>query len=140
MKPPTPPRAEAPARVLAMIVAANGLVDDCELRALDELDAFARLDISRERFVELAAACAAEVGTHLCECSWLCAEDLRYLDALLDAVPDPEQRALVCRLGAVVMKADGRETLDERLVYDHALARWHISEASASLQPLSRAP
>lgn len=124
--------AEAPARALAMMVAANGRIDELELGALDTLDAFSCLGVSRARFVALAQACLRDVGTGLCERSWLRAEDLRYIDALLDAVPAPDQRVLVCRLAAAVITADGRVSDDERLVYGHALTRWHISQEAVT--------
>ncbi len=123
----TPPAAsEAPAHALAMIVAANGHIDERELGVLDQLDAFRRVGVSRERFVDMARSCVADVGVHLSERSWLCADHMAYVDALLDAVPNPDDRMLVCRLAAAVVTADGRVTHDERLVYDHALARWRI--------------
>lgn len=120
-------RAESAARVLAMLVAANGRIDERELDALERLDAFRRLGVGRARFIELARDCLASVGTHLAELSWLRSSDLQYLDRLLDDVLDPEQRLLVCRLAAAVITADGRITHDERLVYDHALTRWRVS-------------
>lgn len=126
MKHTHPEATEASAHALAMIVAANGHVDQRELDVLDQLDAFRRVGVSRERFVELARSCVADVGVHLSERSWLCADHLAYVDALLDAVPNPDERMLVCRLAAAVITADGRVTHDERLVYDHALARWRI--------------
>jgi hypothetical protein len=126
MKHTQPAATEASAHALAMIVAANGHVDQRELDVLDQLDAFRRVGVSRERFVELARSCVADVGVHLSERSWLCADHLAYVDALLDAVPNPDDRMLVCRLAAAVITADGRVTHDERLVYDHALARWRI--------------
>lgn len=132
MQHPKTAPAEASAHALAMVVAANGRVDDIELHALDELGAFEHLGVSRERFVDLARACLADVGSRLCEHSWLCSEHLAYVDALLDAVTDDEERALVCRLAAAVIVADGHITHDERLVYDHALARWHISQPGAA--------
>jgi len=120
---------EAPAGVLAMIVAANGRIDERELRAIDGLDGFRQIGVSRDRFVELAQACLADVGCGLCEHAWLRDSDVQYIDRLLDEVADPEQRLLVCRLAAAVMAADGRVTPDEQMVYAHALARWHISQA-----------
>lgn len=132
MEPATLVNAESSARALAMIVAANGRVDERELRSLDQLEAFQRLGVSRERFVELARTCVSDVGARLCERSWLSADHMAYIDTLLDAVPDAESRALVCRLAAAVVTADGRVTHDERLVYDHALARWRISQASVT--------
>ncbi len=126
MKHPVPSPDEALAHALAMIVAANGRIDARELSALDQLDAYRRVGVTRERFVDIARSCVAEVGAHLCDRSWLCADHLTYIDALLDAVSGAEGRLLVCRLAAAVITADGRVTHDERLVYEHALARWRI--------------
>ena len=109
-----------------MMVAANGRIDERELAMLDQLRAFGRIGVTRDRFVEIARACLADVGCHLCERSWLSVEHMAYIDRLLDAVPDAQARMLVCRLASAVITADGRVTHDERLVYDHALARWRI--------------
>lgn len=124
--------AEAPAGVLAMMVAANGRIDERELHVLDELDAFRRIGVSRDRFVELARACLKAIGSGLCEHSWLRASDVQYLDRILDEVTDTNQRLLVCRLAAAVITADGRVTPDEQMVYGHALARWHVSQTMVS--------
>jgi hypothetical protein len=35
-------------------------------------------------------------------------------------------RLLVLRLSAAAITADGRVSCDERMVYEHALARWRI--------------
>lgn len=123
------PASEAAARVLAVMVAANGHIDARELEALDELEAYARLGVPRERFVGLARECLHEIGSGLGECSWLRARDMAYIDRLLDAVTDAPRRLLLCRLAAAVITADGRVTNDERLVFDHVLARWRISRS-----------
>jgi hypothetical protein len=120
--------AEAAALVLALAVAANGRIDERELRTLDELDAFRRLDVPRERFVEMARECLETVGSHLREQSWLPAACRAYADRLLHQVREPAQRLLVCRLAAAAITADGRVTRDERLVYEHLLASWRISQ------------
>ncbi|MBL8340267.1 MAG: hypothetical protein JNL30_02270 [Rubrivivax sp.] len=122
------PHDESAARVLALIVSANGHLDARELGRLGELGAFALLGLSRKRFEALASACLRDVGTHLGECSWLRASEMRYIDDLLDAVADPATRLLVCRLAAAVVTADGRVSEDERLVYQHMLMRWHIDD------------
>jgi len=132
MKHSVPPPDEALAHALAMIVAANGRIDAQELRVLGQLDAFSRLGVSRERFVDIARSCVADVGVHLCERSWLRAEHMTYIDNLLDAVSGTEGRMLVCRLAAAVITADGRVTHDERLVYDHALARWRVNPSDVT--------
>ncbi|HMO47878.1 MAG TPA: hypothetical protein PKB14_17830 [Rubrivivax sp.] len=132
MNPPLTVRNEAPARVLALLVAANGSVGDQELSMLSSLDAFERLGVSRERFVELAQQCIDEVGAGLCERSWLRTTDLIYVNGLLDAVHDDSLRLLVCRLCAAAITADGRISSDERMVYDHTLAHWHIRQDQVS--------
>ena len=123
----TPAHAEALANALAMMVAANGRVDERELRSLDQLEAFERIGVRRERFVEFARICVRDIGTQLCERSWLSADHAAYINALFGVVPADESRVLVCRLAAAVITADGLVTHDERLVYEHALARWRIS-------------
>ena len=123
---------EAPAHVLALIVAANGRIDERELHALDQLDAFRRIGVERDRFIELARRCVRDVGSRLCERSWLGITDRLYVDRLLREVAEPPQRLLVCRLAAAVITADGRVTSDERMVYEHALASWHISQMMVS--------
>mgnify|MGYP001166020851 CR=1 FL=1 len=122
-------RSEAPARVLALMVAANGRFDPKEMDTLESLDAFRRLGVPRQRFEALVGDCMNTVGHHLGECSWLRAPDQAYVDRLLDAVVDPKQRLLLCRLAAAVITADGRVSNDERLVYEHALTRWQVSAA-----------
>ena len=124
------------AHALAMVVAADGRIDEREVIALDQLDAFRRLGVSRDRFVDIARSCVVDMGAHLCERSWLCADDLTYIDPLLDAVSDAEDRLLVCRLAAAVVNADEGLTHDERLIYSHALARWRISHSDVMQVPL----
>lgn len=127
MDPPVRNSAEAAASVLALMVAANGQIDPRELQSLDALRAFERLGVSRERFLELAQHCLAEMGCSLSECSWLRTATVTYLDALLDCIDDPPRRLLVCELAAAVIGSDGCISMDERLVYAHVLARWRIT-------------
>jgi len=127
-----PGHPEAAASVLALMVAANGCIDQDELRMLDELDAYRRVGVSRERFLELARLCVDDVGTALSDHAWLPISGLQYLNEMLDTVTDPAMRLMVCRLAAATITADGHITEDERLVYEHTLARWHISQAMVS--------
>lgn len=115
------------ARVLAMMVAANGRVDARELRALDSLGAFARIGISRAAFVAMAHQCVEEFGHDFAHCPWLRLTDRVYIDRLIDDIDDPQQRLLLGRLAAAVITADGRVSTDERMVYEHVLGRWHLS-------------
>lgn len=123
------PLSIAAVRVLALLVAANGRADPRELQALDEIDAFARLGLPRAHFLALVGECVREIGAGLAECSWLRARDQAYIDQLLDAVTDAQERLLVCRFAAAVLTADGQVSGDERLVFDHLLARWRINRS-----------
>jgi tellurite resistance protein len=120
---------EAAASVLALMVAANGRIDPGEMQTLEALQAFEHLGIRRERFLELARGCLDDVGSTLCECSWLRAPAVVYIDALLDRVDDTARRMLVCRLAAAVITADGCISGDERMVYSHVLGRWQVSQS-----------
>lgn len=126
------PMSPAAARVLALLVAANGRADPRELQALEALDAFRRLGMPRQHFVTLVEECVAEIGAHLAECSWLRAHDQAIVDRLLDAVTDPAERLALCRMAAAVITADGQVTSDERLVWDYTLARWHIHRSQVT--------
>jgi hypothetical protein len=128
----SPVENEAPARVLALLVAANGRIDEQELSVLDGLDAFERLGVSRQRFVAMVQECIDDIGAGLCERSWLRTTDLMYVNRVLDAVGDEPLRLLVCRLCAAAITADGRISSDERMIYNHTLARWHIRQDQVS--------
>jgi len=123
---------DAPARVLALLVAANGHIHADELAIIQRLDAFGRLGVSKGRFIELAQRCLDELGGGLREQSWLCVTDLVYVNGLLDAVDDEALRMLVCRLCAAAITADGRVSREERMLYNHALARWRINSQQVS--------
>jgi hypothetical protein len=119
---------EAAAHALALVVCANGHVDERELAVLDGLHAFSRLGVSRARFAALARACVDEVGAGLADRNWLSLDDRVHLIEVLDAVGDEAQRLLVCRLAAAVITADGCVTPGERHVYDCTLAHWGIGQ------------
>lgn len=118
---------EAPARALALVLAANGHPGAQEWHALERLGAFHRLGIGSARFRQLLQRCMADIGASLCGRSWLSAEEADYVNAVLDAVARPADRLLVLRLAMAAMAADGRISRDERLVYSHCQARWGVS-------------
>lgn len=122
-------------QALATIVTASGRLDARALDVLDRLRAFERLGIDRDRFVHIAHACAHDIGARLCESSWLRDHDLAGIDARLDLRIEPQLRLLICRLGFAAIAADGCVTDDERLLFEHALARWHV-DAGMCCTPL----
>lgn len=119
----------APAQVLALILSADGALNERALGLLDEVGAFDLLGVSRNRFTELARDCSRRLIPGLCERSWLSDADIAQTEVLLDAVHLPDDRFLVCRLAAATMADDGLVTHGARLVFDHALAHWRIDQA-----------
>jgi uncharacterized tellurite resistance protein B-like protein len=115
------------ARVLAAMTVANGRAKECEFKRLEELHAFARLGITRERFVALTREARAAMGKSPSERGWLSSSDLEYLERLLIQIEDRTQRLLVCRLTAAVVTADGCVSAHERAAYEHMLACWHVT-------------
>ncbi len=111
---------DAAARVLAAMVAANGRVDRRELQALEALDAFRQLGVSRERFAALADDGVSSRGG----APWASLEPSH---AMLAAVTDRAQRLQLCRLAAAVITADGEVSPDERRAYERVLAHWCIT-------------
>jgi hypothetical protein len=124
--------AEAPARMLALILAADGAVDERTLDVLDRLNAFVLLGVGRRRFIELAAECVDKIDRGLSERSWLSDDDIAFADAVAECVCEPAQRVLVCRLAAAAIEDDGLVTHGSRLAFEHALAHWHIEQAAVS--------
>lgn len=116
---------DARARALAVLVAARGGLGARELAALRRLDAFRQIGVTADRFKKLAAECLPDL-CHAYECSWIPASDETLIDALLDAVRDPNQRRLIASLAVAATADDGLGRQEERRVLDHALARWHI--------------
>lgn len=130
MRPPEEASIDAAAKVLALMVARRGQVVASDLPILDRHNAFQRLGINRERFVELAEESLSGLGNAHHECSWLEANDQAYVDGLLDSVAEVRLRHLVCRLAAAVVAGDGHPAHDDRLVYHHVLGHWHIDPSS----------
>lgn len=122
--------AEAAARVLALILSADGSLSNRAQVVLDGLGAFGALGVSRERFAEMAHDCTTRVDPGLGERSWLSEVDIRQTDALIEAVRRLEQRILVCRLAAAAIEDDGLVTHGARLIFDHVQARWRITAAA----------
>ena len=128
-----PPEArEAAARVLALILAADGRADERELKALADDRAFGRLGVSAARFAEMAREYEAVAGAQMRSHNYLHLSDIEHLDALLAQVQDPQQRLLVCALAARVITADGSIRDIERMVFDHMLARWGLTRSMVS--------
>jgi uncharacterized tellurite resistance protein B-like protein len=130
----------AAASLLAMVLSANGRIDERELAALDRLRAYERMGIARDDFLALADSALQEFGLPLSQTQGLRLRDRSRLLGLQLAVTDPALRLLVCRLASAVIKADGQVTTDEHLVYTSLLAQWGVTAtmvAHASMRDFS---
>ncbi len=128
----TPSDRHSAARVLALIVGANGSVKACELQTLESLKAFERLDVSRRQFLRLSKESLDDMGQWLSERGHLQPVDVLCFNELLDQVRDRQERLLVCRLAAAVVTADGHVCPAERSAYEHMLARWRVTASQVS--------
>lgn len=127
-------RLTAAARVLALIVSADGRVDRRALDAIGRLDGYAALGIDQADFGALATQMRESFGSGVCERSWLTAGDEAFVDHLLDAVADPQARLLIAQLGAAAIAAAEPVPLGARRVFDHAMARWRIGRERLTLR------
>lgn len=125
-------RGEAAARILALLMAADGRADAAEIDVLADDQAFRRLGVAPKRFVELAREYETALGAQLRTHNYLHLSDIELLEALLAQVDDERQRLSVCALAARVITADGRIRDIERMVFDHMLARWGLTRSMVS--------
>lgn len=116
------------AMLLAIVVSANGRIDAREVAELERLQAFDRLGVRRDRFLDVAESALEEFGATLSQTQGMRLSDRSLMIALQLAVGGPEHRLLVCRLSAAVITADGRVTGDERQVYASLLGHLGVTQ------------
>lgn len=132
---------EAAARIVALVLIADGHV--CP----SEVDALRRLEI--EQALGLAPGAFAQVVHTLCEDllmgaygsgSMMCSVDEAFLASLLAEVDDPALQTRVLRLARAAAEADQHLADAEILVVDAARRHWNRSDAweatAADMQPL----
>jgi hypothetical protein len=123
----SPNSPQALARVVAMLMVADTEIDPRELDSLEALDAFRRLGLSKSDFMQTAKGYCADLGRRMGEKPFLRLSDIELIDDVLRPVSDARARALVCRLVAEVIAADGEVKDIERRIYDHMLVRWGLT-------------
>lgn len=124
MRPLPPDTPEAMARIVALFVVSDARVDAEEIDTLQQIGAFERLGITRERFLAVAGQFSLDLGGPY---GWMRLADLQMVDRLLAEVSDPAMRLRVARLAAAVITATGRIDESERVVFDHMLHRWGLT-------------
>lgn len=123
---------EALARAVALVMVIDTELDPAEVEVLDTLDAFGRIGIGRSRFMQVARDFCAELGQRMGDAGWLSLADVNLIDECLRGVRAREKRLLVARLAAGVIAADGHVRDIERMVYQHLLLRWGLTQREVS--------
>jgi uncharacterized tellurite resistance protein B-like protein len=118
---------QAAARVLSMLMLADGHLSRPELDRLASLGAPERLGLSRdEMFQVLNSYCEERLqATHM---NWAeaCRLDLPTLRQLLSEIVDPDLRRTLLDLCVAVVGVDADAADDELRVLDEAAAAWNL--------------
>jgi uncharacterized tellurite resistance protein B-like protein len=118
---------EAMARLLAMTMITDARLDDRELEVMERLRLYDLLGLSRADFArvvedyceDLLAAGAPDARVNLV--------DQARVDAVADAIDDPEKRLLAAQMVINILKADDRLEEVELALFRHILGRWGLS-------------
>jgi hypothetical protein len=130
MKPYARNSPAAVSRVVALTMMADASFHPRELAALDEMAPWRELGISREGFLSVASETFADLMCDMRTRDRLTLLDEQIVNAMLDAVDDPDQRALAYRLAVVLLPADGQLAEPELALLQRMLDRWKLPRAT----------
>ncbi len=126
-----PPRGydtpDAAARVLVLAIVADGRLGACEVQALDDADAYARLGLDRDGFYRVMRAVCADLLDRQCATG----DSMFKLDgpvaqAWIDQVRTPRLRQTVLELAFEVIRSDGVLHPGESRIFWQAMDRWGL--------------
>ena len=118
---------EAMARILAMLMVADGSMDDRELELLDKLNIYGILEIDRKKFIEVLHAYCNDLSDSADADGTVHLVDRVRIDELLDCVDEPKKRLLLCAMALDMSKADAEFSELEMAIFTHMLDRWHLT-------------
>lgn len=122
-----PDSPEAAARVLVLAIVADGRLGACEVQALDDADAYARLGLDRDGFYRvMRETCAELLDRQVRTGDSMFRLDSTEASAWLDAVADVGLRHTVLTLAFEVIRSDGVLHPGESRLFWQALERWGI--------------
>ncbi|MDQ5886840.1 MAG: hypothetical protein RL210_140 [Pseudomonadota bacterium] len=118
---------EAMARILAMLMVADGSMDDRELELLDKLNIYGILEIDRKKFIDVLHAYCNDLSDSADADGTVHLVDRARIDELLDCVDEPKKRLLLCAMALDMSKADAEFSELEMAIFTHMLDRWHLT-------------
>lgn len=120
----------AVARAVALTLMADASVHPKELDALDALNLYAELGLTRDQFLTIASECFADAMLDMRERDRPTLLDDVLVDRVLGDVHDAEARALAYRASVALLPADGHLSEGELAVLQRMLDRWQLPRAT----------
>ena len=118
---------EAMARILAMLMVADGSMDDRELELLDKLNIYGILGIDRKKFIDVLHHYCTDLTDSADAEGTVRLVDRERINELLDCIDEPKKRLLLCAMVLDMSKADAEFSEVEMAVFTHMLDRWHLT-------------
>ena len=117
---------EAMARIIALILLADGDLDDGEVEMLDDLGVYDRLGVSRKTFIRVVQEYFEDL-LHDDTGDRIRLLDAKRLDVVLDGVDDDKKRVDLAAMMLSLISADGNMNDAELATLRHVLAHWGLT-------------
>jgi uncharacterized tellurite resistance protein B-like protein len=127
---------QAVARILALVMVADGNVSKAELDAIERFGAYEQVGLERNVMpAVLQTLCEDLLQARHPYWANACQVDAQTLEELLAEIEDPELRATVHRLCVAVAAADNHVADGELVVLASAAAQWGVGQETMSAPP-----
>lgn len=120
----------AVARAVALTMMADASFHPKELDALDAIDLYTQLGITRDQFLSVASDCFADAMLDMRNRDRMTLLDDALVDRILADVQDPRARALAYKASVALLPADGRLNEGELAVLQRMLDTWRLPRAT----------
>lgn len=118
---------EAIARILAMFVISDGVIDEREMEKFDTLNVFELLGISRKNFIAVLKTYCDQISDEAENDGTIHLIAEERTQEMLDAVTDRKKQLLTCALALDLCKADETISDPEMVLLRYMMNTWHIS-------------
>jgi uncharacterized tellurite resistance protein B-like protein len=114
------------ARIIALILLADGDLDDGEVEMLDDLGVYDRLGVSRKTFIRVVQEYFEDL-LHDDTGDLIRLLDAKRLDVVLDGVDDDKKRVDLAAMMLSLISADGNMNDAELATLRHVLVHWGLT-------------